>query len=52
MNLSLCLGRAAEEPVTLCLRSIVELNLEPVTQFGGRNHEPVTLFGQSHGAPP
>jgi hypothetical protein len=45
MNLSLCLGLAAEEPVTLCLRSFAELDFEPVTQFGGRNDEPVTLFG-------
>ena len=43
MNLSLCLERAAEEPVTECLSSFVELNFEPVTLFGGRNDEPVTL---------
>jgi hypothetical protein len=43
LSLSLCLGRVAEEPVTLCLSSFVELNLEPVTQFEGRNDEPVTM---------
>jgi hypothetical protein len=43
LSLSLCLGSGAEEPGTLCLSSFVELDFEPVTQFGGRNLEPVTM---------